>query len=358
MEVIDIKTIEELGLGTADVAAITGKAIASTIEEVARGESKFAQLYKINKDLMADSTPQQIQFPKKGTGIAVTWGATPGSSISASSFAYDAVTVTTTKSGLRLEFTNESLKQALRDVIKDHVYEGGIVWAETIDDVASSIMLGLTSETAVITTGSLGTFSNTPVYNITAVGAGTIGNVQYDTGVVTMAASIALGTITAKYANTPKGTTLWVGATNPGSLRAFDIARVKAKMVANHRHPNVLLFNDADYASLLFDTQVKFVDVSAYGSKEAVMNGEIGKLMGLKVITSTRIPQGNAILVDTNRLGYDVHRRELSGVREDKPEFDSVWYHFWAERNFGVVDTLAVGLVCNAQSADYVYPAA
>jgi len=353
-----LKDIQELGLGTADVAAITGKAIADTIEEVARGEVKIAQLFKVNKDLMADGTPQQIQFPKKGTGIAVTWGATPGSTVSASSFAYDAVTVTTAKSGFRLEFTNEALKQALRDVIKDHVYEGGIVWAETIDDVASSIMLGLTSQTATITTGSLGTFSNTPVYKITAAGTGTIVSVQYDTGVVTISGSLAADTITAQYANNPKGTTLWVGATNPGSLRAFDIARVKAKMVAQHRNPDVMLFNDADYASLLFDTQLKFIDASAYGSQEAVLNGEIGKAMGLKVITSTRIPQGNAILVDTRRLGYDVHRRDLSGVREDKPEYDSVWYHFWAERNFGVADSLAVGLVCNAQSADYVYKAA
>lgn len=353
-----MKEVHELGLGTADVAAITGKAIAKTIEEVARGETKFAQLYRVNKDLMADGTPPQIQFPKKGTGIAVTWGAAPGASIAPSSFSYDAVTVQTVKSGVRLEFTNEALKQALRDVIKDHIYEAGLVYAETIDDVAMSTALGLTPQTLTITTGSIGTLTNAPVVKIVSVTGGTILNVEYDTGKVVLAASVPACTVVAQYAAVPKGTGLWVGATTPGSLTAKDVSRAKAKMVTNHRYPDVLLFNDADYASLLFDPNMKFVDVSAYGDREPVLNGEIGKALGMKVLTSSRIPQGNAVLVDSKRLGYDVHRRELSGVREDKPEFDSVWYHFWAERNFGLTDSFAVALVCNAQAPDYVYPAA
>ncbi len=358
MEEYIIKNITELALGTTDVSAITAKAIAKSIEEVSRGECKIAQLFKVNTDLTADGTPHQIQFPKKGTGIAVTWGVSPGSTVSASSFAYDSFTITTQKAGMRLEFTNEALKQALRDVIKDHIYEGGLVYAETIDDVATSIMLDLKTQTATIATGSLGTFANTPVFKITSAGATTISSVEYDTGVVTCSASITAGTVTSQYANNPSGTGMWVGATNAGSLTVKDIARVKAKMAAQHKHPDVLLFNDADYASLIFDPQVKFVDVSAYGSKETVLNGEIGKIIGLKCITSTRIPQGNAILVDSKRLGYDVHRRDFDGVREDKPEYDCVWYHFWGERNFGVADTYAVGLVCNAQTADYTYKAA
>jgi len=358
MEEKYIKNIAELALGTADVSAITAKAIASSIEEVSRGQCKVGQLFKVNTDLMADGTPQQIQFPKKGTGIAVSWGVTPNNSIASSSFAYDSFTITTAKAGMRLEFTNEALKQALRDVIKDHIYEGGIVYAETIDDVATSIMLDLKVQTATVTTGSLSTFANLPVFKIVSVSPGTIDTVEYDTGVVLLTGSLAASTVTAMYANNPKGTGLWVGATNAGSLTVKDISRVKAKMATQHKFPDVLLFNDADYASLIFDTNVKFVDVSAYGSKETVLNGEIGKIIGLKCITSTRIPQGNAILVATQRLGYDVHRRDFEGVREDKPEFDAVWYHFWGERNFGVADTYAVGLVVNAQTADYTYPAA
>jgi hypothetical protein len=352
-----MKNITELALGTADVSAITAKAIASSIEEVARGQCKIGQLFKVNTDLMADGTPQQIQFPKKGTGIAVSWGVSPNNSIASSSFAYDSFTITTSKAGLRLEFTNEALKQALRDVIKDHIYEGGLVYAETIDDVATSIMLDLKSQTATITATSVGAFTNYPVFKLVSSTGGTISSIEYDTGSIILNGSIAVSTITSLYANNPKGTTLWVGATSPGSLTVKDISRVKAKMATQHRFPDVLLFNDADYASLIFDSNVKFVDVSAYGKDETILNGEIGKIIGLKCITSTRIPQGNAILVASQRLGYDVHRRDFEGVREDRPEFDAVWYHFWGERNFGVADTLAVGLVCNAQSTDFLYKA-
>jgi len=347
-----MKSIEELALGTADVNAITAKAIAATIEEVARGEVRFAQLFKQNNDLLRDGTPRQIQFPKKGSGISVTWGVNPAGTVAPSTFAYDALTVTVTKAGMRLDFTTEALEQALRDVIKDHVYEGGIVYSETIDDVACSIMLNLTTTTATIAS-SLGTFANTPIFKIVSVGAGTISQVAYDDGVVTLTGSIP-ATITAQAVQSR----MYVAATAPGSLSVKDIQRAKAKMVTQHIHPDVLLFNEADYASLLFDTNAKFIDYTQYGGKEPILNGEIGKLIGLKVITSTRIPQGNAVLVCTKRLGYDVHKRELNGVREDKPEYDSVWYHFWAERNFGVSDTLSVAVVVNAQSADYVYKAA
>jgi len=354
-----MKSIEELALGTADVAAITGKAIADTIEEVARGEVVFAQLFKPNEDLKRPNTPRQIQFPKKGTGISVTWGASPGATIASSSFTYDAVTVTVTKSGIRLEFTNEALEQAMRDVIKDHIYEAGLEWAEVLDDVAQTVMLDLTTQTCTVATGSLGTFPNTPVIKITDVpSSATISSVEYDTGKVTLTGSVTAATITSVYSDYLSSTTLWVGASSAGSLSAKDILRVRSKLVAKHRKPDVLIINDADLASLLFDPNVKFVDVSAYGSNEALMNAEIGKIFGMKVVTSSRAPQGNAFVVDSKRLGYDVRKRDLSGVREDKPDYDSVWYHFWAERNFGVADSLAVGAVVNAQSSDYEYPAA
>jgi len=249
----------------------------------------------------------------------------------------------------------------MRDVIKDHVYDAGLEYASTIDDVANSIILGLTQIKCTITTGSLGTFASTPIIYVSTVGVGTdsatVDSVQYDTGVMCINASVSAGTATAYYSSVLNGTTMWVGSTTAGSLIPKDIQRVKGKMAGQYRHPNVLIISPKDYASLLFDAQAKFVDASVYGNNEPLLNGEVGKLLGMKVIPSDRMKSGNALLIDTERLGYDVRKRELEGVRQEKPEYDSVYYHFWGERNFGLADSFAVGAVVNAQSSDESFPA-
>jgi len=72
-----MKSIEELALGTVDVAAITPKVISKAIQEIARGERVFAQFFRENRDLMGPGKPHEISFPKKKTGISVTWDVSP-----------------------------------------------------------------------------------------------------------------------------------------------------------------------------------------------------------------------------------------------------------------------------------------
>jgi len=354
-----MKTLEELALGTADVAAITAKAIADSIEEVARKTNVFAQLFKPNRDLMGPNKPREIVFPKKSTGISVTWGVSPGSSVSPSSFAYSAVTIAVQKVGIQLQFTNEALEMALRDVIQDHIYEAGLEYAEAVDDQAQTILLDLKRETITsFTGGTVGTASNTPIIRVVSDGPGTIKSVDYETGTIVMTGSLAAHTVVVEYSNRLKTTGLWVAASNAGTLSAKDILRARSKMVGQYRDPDVVIINPVDLTTLFFDSNVKLVDASQYGGREPLLNGELGKLFGMKVIMSTGAPEGVAILVDTKRLGYDVIKRELKGYREDKPDLDSVFYYFWAERNFGVVDDYAVAAVVNAASSDSSYPAA
>ena len=353
-----MKDLAELALDTSDVAAITGKAIADAILEVARQQNVFAQLFKENRDLIGEGKPRQISFPTKGTGISVEWDVSAGASVSPSSFAYSAVTISVKKQGIQLQFTNEALEQALRDVIEDHIYEAGLEYAEAADKAAQTIMLDLKTETLSITGGSLGTLSNTPVIKIDSVSGGTIKSVEYDTGVVTLTGSVSAATVVAVYSNRLKTTGMWVSASTAGSLSPRDIMRARAKLIGKYRNPNVVIINPVDLATLFFDTNAKLVDASVYGGREPLLNGELGKLFGMKVLMSTGAPEGVAILVDTNRLGYDVIRRDLKGIRKEKPSVDSVFYYFWGERNFGVTDDYAVGAVINAASSDSTYPSA
>jgi len=353
-----MKSIEELALGTADVAVITPKIIAKTIEEVARGERVFAQFFRENRDLIGTGKPHEIVFPKKGTGISVSWGVTPGSTISASSFSYSATTIRVQKGGIRLHFTREALEAAQRDVIRDHIYEAGLEWAESLDDLARTVMLDIKVGTLAFSGDSDATSAtvpaaNSPILEIVSHNGNTISGVDYYDGVVYFADSAPASTVVYTYADRPNDNNMVVEVANAQTISVWDVLQARTKLIAQNRKPDILIMNDADLPGLLYDTKLKFLDASAYGSREAILNGEIGKIFGLRVVTSTRAPEGAAIVIDSSRLGYDVIRRELEGHREEKYEYDSVWYHFWSERNFGVTDDLAVALVVGGKTGDY-----
>lgn len=342
------RSIQDLALGTADVAAITPKVISATIEEVARGKRVFAQLFKENTDLMR-TAGLEIAFPKKGTGISASFDVSPNTSIAPSSFAYDATTIRVKKAGIRLEFTTESLESALRDVIKDHIYEAGIVYAETIDDRAITQALNLTSVTATVPAASSIITGSYPIWAVTSMTGATLTGIDYAKGSIftSAAGSVTPGTITYTYAKRCYETTMYVDAVDDNTLKTWDLLQSRAKLLGQNYSPNVAIVHDDDIPSLLYDEKLKFLDASAYGGREAILNGEIGKVFGLKVITTTRTSSGHVVYADTSKLGYYVKKRELRGYREDKPEFDAIWYHMWSEGDFGVVNDAAVAISVN-----------
>ena len=354
-----MKDIQELALGTIDVQAITPTLIASGIMEVARGEVVFAQFFRPNRDLVGLGKPHELSFPKKGTGITTSWGISPGGTVTASSMTYDATTIRVSKGGIRLEFTNESLEAAMRDVIKDHIYDAGLEWAEQIDGVAKTVMLSLVAATGTLTgavavSGVTVTSTLKPILSITANVGNTIDYVDYYDGVVWYKSTMPAATVSFLYASRPNSNTMTVEVQGQQTISPWDMWQTKNKIIAQKRHPDFFIMNDLDLPGFIYDQNLKFLDTSAYGSREAIMNGEVGKVLALRIVTSVLAPEGAGIVIDSSRMGYDVHKRDLRGYREDKYEYDSVWYHFWSERGFGVADDLALALVVGGYaSTDY-----
>jgi len=307
-----------------------------------------------NRDLVGPGKPHSISFPKKKTGIRAEWDVSPNQELTASTMPYEAVTITVKKGGVRVEITNEAIEAAMRDVIRDQIQEAAMVWADTIDTVALQTLLDVRSGSITTwTNGTVGSTTLTPIIKITSVTGATIKSVDYYDGKVLLESSVAAATVVFEYANRCKETGLYVDAKAKGSLSSWDMLIARAKMIGKNYTPTAAIFHDTDIPSLLYDEKVKFLDVSAYGGREALLNAEIGKIFGLRVLTSTRSYEGVGIYVDTNHLGYDVHKRDLKGTRDDRPERDAVWYHFWGERGFGVVNDEAVCISVNHKTGDY-----
>jgi len=249
------------------------------------------------------------------------------------------------------------LHAAMRDVIRDHIQEAGLVWAETIDTVAMKTLLDVKESTATWADGeSIATTSDVPVLKVVSVTTGyTIDAVDYYDGRFRRTNTVGPATVVFEYSNRCKTTGLYVDAKDEGTLSSWDILVARAKIIGKNYTPNVMIFHDTDIPGLLYDEKIKFLEVTAYPGREPLLNAEIGKIFGLRTLTSTRSYEGVGIYVDTAHLGYDVHKRDLKGVRDDRPERDAVWYHFWAERGFGVVNDEAVCVSVNHKKG--LYPA-
>jgi hypothetical protein len=106
--------------------------------------------------------------------------------------------------------------------------------------------------------------------------------------------------------------------------------------------PDILLMNPNVMTTFIKDEAVQ--NVLAYSDLE-----EEYKLLDLKVVESPMMPKGAAILIDSRRVGFNIIKRELDGYIIDKPEFDQIWYQFWWENEFVVMDTMAVGILTNLE---------
>jgi len=350
------KEIVELALGTADVQAITPKVIAKTIDDVARNEVVFTQLFRENKDFLR-SPGRRLEIPKLEDNIVVSSDVGENTTLPPSSFSYDALTVDVAKFGVRLEIPKEVLESTARDLLKDAVYMVGKKYADELDKRAQTIALDL--KTGSITSwsgGTLGSTTLTPVISISSVPSGaTVSSVDYYSGKVLLTSSISSGTLTFLYSDRCRSNGFYLDANTKQYLKIWDVLNLRSTLISNSIHPDVLLVHPSEVTTLLYDpdTQTLFVHERLYAGKDDKLNGELGQIVDLKVVSSANVPEGVGILVDSSRLGYDVIKRDLDGNEEIKPDYDSVFYHFWAEREMAVSDDNAIGVIVNAKQGEY-----
>jgi len=369
--VLEIEELATAGISSADVKTVTPKVIAATFEEIVHKKCVWEQLYRDNRDIL-NKPGMEVVFPGATATGAFSVGVaefvdvtTIGTTVGLDQ--YTATTIGIKKVAGHFNVTREAIKFGMRDAIKDNIYETGLQYVEAIDNVAYyQVMFGSYStaaqtETSLCAAGdTLGLAGAayslaTNIIEVNSVNTSALSGslsgvcyIDYKSGTLYMGGSsivaevgcsiwVTRGLKPGVYVNSAK-----LGTTSTG-ISGWGILDGKAALIAEGRDPNVVLMNYADLPNLLYDDKINFLDASAYGGREPLMNAEVGKVWGLKVITENRrIPQGCALVVDTSRMGYDVHKEELTSYREDVYKRDAVYYYFYAERGFGITDTLTL----------------
>lgn len=282
-----MKSLEELAtISTTTIADLVPRIILDEVEEAARARRFGRSLVKINEDLVR-TKGRSIIVGRRGIlkATSVSEGAKL-SAVDAGTLTYSSSTITPTKVGTHCFITQESIEGCELNLIRDGITEAGIALAQKED---ADILTELLTSSNTLNASSIGTWSVDSAYAI-----------------ITTAVSM-----------------------------------IKAKNWA----PKYLLIHPDQLKGILLSTM--FIDASKYGSNEPILNGEIGKLAGLKILVSSNMTSGSAIVIDSDRGAWMAIRRHVDMKRWDNPDTDSIELYFYVEYGVDVTDEQAVVKITN-----------
>lgn len=361
-----MKTLEELAeFKVADLTTTLPKIILDAVETSARAKRFGRALVKINADLVG-KPGRSIHVPCRGAitaaHIAEGCALTPDEKKSA----YATQEITPSKTAVMVRITQEAMDGSQYDLVRDHILEAGEAMAD-LEDV--DIIKALTSWTALAQSGiavdaTANSFQiNECILYIGTVtgsttGACTVKSISIADCVTTIVVNEDLQsgetiTVAGAYADARKWACATdycccVAATTFGTLAYEDIIAAVTKVRASKWAPNFMLIHPNQMADLIKDN--RFIDTSRYGSSEPILTGEVGKVGGVKILASTNMFEGVALIMDSTKAAYLVLKRKVDLKRWDNPSTDCTELYFWYEYGIGVTRPEAICMVVGAGS--------
>jgi len=332
-----MKSLEELA-STIDVSAIAElvpKIILDEVEEAARARRFGRNLVRINDDLVR-TKGRSIVIGRRGTLTAVD--VSEGATLTSSKITYTSNTITPTKKGVAVHITQEAIEGCELNLIRDAVTEAGIALADKEDSDIMAALLKITADKHTFTGAGTASIGKALTYVDTSVAQ--VSKVDYYDGKI-----VATGACTVTYHKTAYSTTYLTDAPDKGTLTYEGIVSAVTAIKSRKWQPKFIVIHPEALGGILKSQM--FIDAAKYGSNEPIVNGEIGKIAGLKVLVTTQIDNGVALVIDPNRAAWMAIRRNLDMKRWDNPATDSIELYFYVEYGVAVTDPDALQLIVN-----------
>lgn len=279
------------------------------------------------------------------------------------------VRATPIKFGIGDTITEEAIDDADFNVIRDHQTQLAEAMANREDKMVWNALLDVTAGTETVTGAGGGA---TKTYNL-ANGDGTnskvyvhVENVEReDTLDAVLGTNVWLDMFLGKIefdvalAATETATFDYVlsslanrcDAHTKGSLTLNDIKTAKTKVnIAAKRVPDHGVF----YVDELSDLEVDemFRDASQYGGREVILNGEVGKAIGIKLLGSHNLYPGcGMVLLKGNRVGRWVYKKLPKQAIDDlEKKAGDKFIKAWEKAIAVLIDDRFIAVITNMQS--------
>jgi len=332
-----MKSLEELAstIDTSAISELVPKIILDEVEEAARARRFGRNLVRINDDLVR-TKGRSIVIGRRGTLSAVD--VSEGATLTSSKISYTSNTITPTKKGVAVHITQEAIEGCELNLIRDAVTEAGIALADKEDSDIMEALLKITADKH--TFASAGTASIGAALTYVDTSVSNVSKVDYFDGKI-----VATGACTVTYHKTSYSTTYLTDAESKGTLTYESIVSAVTAIKSRKWQPKFIVIHPEALGGILKSQM--FIDAAKYGSNEPIVNGEIGKIAGLKVLVTTQIDNGVALVIDPNRAAWMAIRRNLDMKRWDNPATDSIELYFYVEYGVAVTDPDALQLIVN-----------
>jgi len=132
-----------------------------------------------------------------------------------------------------------------------------------------------------------------------------------------------------------------------GNFAFRDLQATRDAISSQNFNPQFIVMHPRQVSTLLRDTEAKFLDASAYGARQPILNGEIGKAGGLRILDTTRQWEQLACAIDPDHAGRFVIKVPLESTRREMPWIYGLEYDLWAFFKPGLIRDKAVAVVVN-----------
>jgi hypothetical protein len=231
-------------------------------------------------------------------------------------------------------------------------------FSQGLDDYLFSVLLRETTYTAESHAGaaahSIYTLTHSPVTTIIAVTDDsspvvpvTLEKIDEYEGKIKIAENLGGKNLLVTYKASAHS--LVQDANADATLAWDDLSNARGDMRAHYEVPRFVVVAPRGRSQLIADT--KFLSAyMATGKVSPVSTFEIGEAAGLKVLESTRIPEGCALVIDPIRFVYHVSKGSVVVRTLDEPQSDAINFFFFLRAGADVVDQYSACLITNIGS--------
>jgi len=345
-----MKKVVELSFTSGTISGLAPKVMAG-VEEAAKKVAIGRQLLIENRQLQREGG-RTLTFPRRtaGTGAGIVAQGTTPAELSAS---YTTVAVTVTKIGVYFKVTEEAIETSRVDIVEDLMQEAGYAIADYEDWMIMDELYGASAYVTATVPAAAGnattifTIGTSKILNVNLLAAPSGVSIKYidywDGKIETTSTATQIG-ISYKYSTRTRCVEVSTVATDGNTYLALVDGRANLSLVP--RKPDTAVVHVKHWSNLVKDT--RFIDASQYGDREAILNGEVGKAAGMKIVVADRAYPGAVLVMQKGINAYLVIKRDITMKRKELPEEDAYAFYFYLEEIPFVTNDDSICLVFNA----------
>jgi len=134
-----------------------------------------------------------------------------------------------------------------------------------------------------------------------------------------------------------------VAAATSGTLAYTDVVDILKECLVDNFTPDVLVIHPTELADLLKDTAIQ--KAMEWGGPPVAPSGAVTKLLGMRVLVSTKVTSGTALAVDSKHAGVLFIRRDITAEDYEDPVKDLAGVAITARWAYATLRADAIGKV-------------